>query len=868
MQYQDRSQEYTNLKTNKQSKYYYQIKLANDIKVKLLDSDQTAGMLVLPTGGGKTRVAVTTALDKAMKDGYKIFWIAHRHMLLDQAEQTFYEFSQLAGKDLSIKVISGKHGSIKSLSKDDDVVIMSNMSMGIQEKDEEGKDYDGLVRQTLKEVLFTKDQKWLIIVDEAHHSLARSYKQWINPKNGWLRRYRKDNIKILGLTATPNFISQNDTTIYDENRTKELSNIYDNNLIATISTQKLIDDKILSLPHFITIDTDVELDAEQVLGRVKNIKGSLKNVILEKELNEEIAKHVERNQLIVNTYLNGYKNIDFTKDSTLIFASNIINAITLKESFKKAGIVADVIYSNKSNNDQIIEDFRNKKFKVLINVEILTEGSDIPEIQNVFISKITGSKILYRQMVGRALRGVDSGGTKTANIVTFRDNIINYHKDFFNAQKLTQGLFAETSSSSTSKPTTTTEIDEGDIAKAYEKFFGLLEDGDQDIDLTSAIPIGYYDLDEIDKKLNVYEHQLDSYKSFLVAYRNNNELLEKNITDLKEHYFKSDDMIFDVTIEDLETLINYIKELKIIPEFIKFDIKQKIEDEIKSIALQYTDTIDFKKLEEDFYNSIYVVQFYEYEKFEEECLNLIKQFRHHQTKPTKTIQIKEEEYPEFTFDEALHDKEKIFANAKKEILRVLKKDELEKSPQGFEWTKKPYRSYYGMAYESTDGYSENSNGSRIEINKLLQLKEIPSKVIEFVVYHELLHTELENYSHDAEFKEYEAMYPEFVYCEQMLYKIANSNINNLLSTIYQSNYKVYEKDTIANQKKLIKNEELILLNDEELQELYQNKAFRDSLIADGKYWLLSDDLVRSMSLSDGKFHKVQNAYVVTKVNQQ
>jgi len=318
-------------------------------------------------------------------------------------------------------------------------------------------------------------------------------------------------------------------------------------------------------------------------------------------------------------------------------------------------------------------------------------------------------------------------------------------------------------------------------------------------------------------------------------------------------------------LKDLSLLVDYIKELNIIPDFIEFEFKDNLEQEVQKIALQYTDTIDFKKLEEDYYNSIYAIDFYSYSDFEEECLVIIKQFRHHTNKPLKTIEIKEDEYEDFTFDESSHNKETIFENAKKEILRVLNIDELKKSPDSFEWTSKAYRSYYGMAYDSTDGYSENSNGTRIEINKILQLKEIPSKVIEFVVYHELLHTELENYTHDEEFKKYEAMYSGFVYCEQMLYKIASSNFDNMMSVIYQSNYQVFEKDKIANLKKLIKNEELILLTDEELQEVYNNQAFRDSLIADGKYWLLADDLTKSMSVSDGKFHKVQNAYLVIKV---
>jgi len=866
---QDKSEVYLNLKSNKSDKYYYQVELANAIKYKLLDSDKIAGMLVLPTGGGKTRVAVTTALDKAIKDGYKILWVAHRHMLLEQAEQTFCEFSKLSGKDLSIRVISGKHDSIQSLDENDDIVIISNMSMGIHEK-KDGKDYDGLIRQTLKQVLFTEKQKWLVIVDEAHHSLAKSYKQWIGittkNKNGWLRRYRKNNIKILGLTATPNFISEHDVTKYDENRTKELSNLYDDNLIGTISTQQLIEKKILSLPNFITINTNVELDADKLLEQIKNVKSSLTNSILEKELNEEIAKHEGRNRLIVATYLNGAKNIDFTKSPTLVFASNIINAITLKEAFLQENITADVIYSGKSSNDKVIEDFRNGKLKILINVEILTEGSDIPEIQNVFIAKITGSKILYRQMVGRALRGLDSGGTKTANIVTFKDNIINYHKDFFNAQKLTKGLFSETTSKPSSAVATITRIDEEDIVNAYKKFAGLSHDN-QNIELSSAIPIGYYDLDEIGQKVNVYQHQLESYKNFLVAYQLNNEIIDSLISDIKKQYFKSNDMLFDVTLEDLERFVNYIKYLSLIPNFVKFAFKENLEDEVQKIALKYTTNIDFKSLEADYNTSTYAKEFYSYIDFEEVCLNFIKKYRHHTNEPLKTIEIKEDEYLNFTFNEESHDSVAIFENAKKEILRVLNKRKLENSPDRFEWTSQAYRSYWGMAYAPTDEFSSKSD--KIEINKILQLKEIPSKVIEFVVYHELLHTELENYTHDEEFKKYESMYPDFVYCEQMLYKIAMSNIENISTNIKEViNWSLYDdtKEFTKNEiRELVTSENLIMPTKEELSKIVSEESqyFRKSS-SDKPILYLSNDFNNTYSSFrvSGKHNIKKDSYML------
>ena len=117
MSIKDKSKEYEDLKVNTSSKYYYQIKLSKDINNKLLNSDKVAGMLVLPTGGGKTRVAVTTAIDSAINNGYKVLWIAHRHMLLEQAEKTFQEFSELSNKELSINIISGKHNPIESIDK-------------------------------------------------------------------------------------------------------------------------------------------------------------------------------------------------------------------------------------------------------------------------------------------------------------------------------------------------------------------------------------------------------------------------------------------------------------------------------------------------------------------------------------------------------------------------------------------------------------------------------------------------------------------------------------------------------------------------------------------------------------------------------
>src|SRR4051812_42338938 len=47
------------------------------------------GLLVLPTGGGKTFTAVRFLCRNPLSDGYKVLWLAHTHHLLEQALDGF-----------------------------------------------------------------------------------------------------------------------------------------------------------------------------------------------------------------------------------------------------------------------------------------------------------------------------------------------------------------------------------------------------------------------------------------------------------------------------------------------------------------------------------------------------------------------------------------------------------------------------------------------------------------------------------------------------------------------------------------------------------------------------------------------------------
>src|SRR5690606_8923243 len=78
-----------------------------------------------------------------------------------------------------------------------------------------------------------------------------------------------------------------------------------------------------------------------------------------------------------------------------------------------------------TDNERIIREFSEGKYDVLVNVRMLTEGVDVPDVKTVMLTRQTTSSILMTQMIGRALRGIRAGGgphKSEANIVLFIDN--------------------------------------------------------------------------------------------------------------------------------------------------------------------------------------------------------------------------------------------------------------------------------------------------------------------------------------------------------------------------------------------------------------------------------------------------------------
>ncbi len=570
-------------KMNTRSPYPHQISAMKNLDL-INTNKQYSTLVVLPTGGGKTYTASVWLLKNAINKQKKILWIAHRKTLLDQAVESFQQY---AYKDFipnissfQYRVISGdaEHDKTINIEKSDDLLVVSKDSIGRNLKN---------IDRWLKD-----EEEVFLIIDEAHHSTAKTYRKVID--------YIKEKVpyvKLIGLTATPFRTNDNEkgllSRIYKDG--VELGDVVNNDIgIAyNISLKELISKNILSKPIFESYYTD------ESYGRSLGIKGleSIQNLdMLPEDIQKEMAQSAARNQLIVKTYKENQKNYG----QTIVFAVNIVHAIQLTTLFKKEGINAAYIVSNikdivtgvtvsSKDNEKNLEDYRSGKIKVLVNVNILTEGVDLPQTKTVFLARPTVSTILMTQMIGRALRGTKAGGTDLAYIVSFIDNW-NEHIAWVNPDSLFIGEseFVDNVAEKVQHKLRLIAISK------IEEFAAILDNSLdtsklEQIDFIKRVPIGMYSFSYIDEngmessyQIMIYDSTKEAYEEFINALPElfsafscedeypSQSILEEMEAQCRDTFFLGD-MIPNYEKKDVIRLLKYYAQYESAPKFYLFD---------------------------------------------------------------------------------------------------------------------------------------------------------------------------------------------------------------------------------------------------------------------------------------------------------
>ena len=570
-------------KMNTRSPYPHQISAMKNLDL-INTNKQYSTLVVLPTGGGKTYTASVWLLKNAINKQKKILWIAHRKTLLDQAVESFQQY---AYKDFipnissfQYRVISGdaEHDKTINIEKSDDLLVVSKDSIGRNLKN---------IDRWLKD-----EEEVFLIIDEAHHSTAKTYRKVID--------YIKEKVpyvKLIGLTATPFRTNDNEkgllSRIYKDG--VELGDVVNNDIgIAyNISLKELISKNILSKPIFESYYTD------ESYGRSLGIKGleSIQNLdMLPEDIQKEMAQSAARNQLIVKTYKENQKNYG----QTIVFAVNIVHAIQLTTLFKKEGINAAYIVSNikdivtgitvsGKDNEKNLEDYRSGKIKVLVNVNILTEGVDLPQTKTVFLARPTVSTILMTQMIGRALRGTKAGGTDLAYIVSFIDNW-NEHIAWVNPDSL---FIGENEFVDNVAEKVQHELRLIAISK-IEEFAAILDNSLdtsklEQIDFIKRVPIGMYSFSYIDEngmessyQIMIYDSTKKAYEEFINALPEvfsafscedeypSQSILEEMEAQCRDTFFLGD-MIPNYEKKDVIRLLKYYAQYESAPKFYLFE---------------------------------------------------------------------------------------------------------------------------------------------------------------------------------------------------------------------------------------------------------------------------------------------------------
>ncbi len=394
--------------------YDHQKDAFHNLQEEIIKSNKNpfAGLLVLPTGGGKTLTAAHWVAKNILDNNKKVLWIAHRHELLEQAQKTFAE--KLAFKDIftnkpsfNYRILSGIHDKPVNIKRTDDIIISS--------KDSLNAGFDYLYKNWIKNNI----DEIFLVVDEAHHATAKTYRRLIANLKDKVSQFR-----MLGLTATPFRTAEGEKGL--------LRKVFPDDIVYKTDLRDLIRLGILSEPHFEEIKTEYDVIKKHGLteDQIDELKLKFKDLtaILGETIIHTIATNRERNLAIVSRYISQKSKYK----QTIVFALNVDNAIALNALFSKAGVKSDYVVSSirdaatgvtisNEENKEKIKKFRAGETDVLINVNILTEGTDVPNVQSIFLTRPTISSILMTQMIGRGLRGPKAGGTKDAYIVSFVD---------------------------------------------------------------------------------------------------------------------------------------------------------------------------------------------------------------------------------------------------------------------------------------------------------------------------------------------------------------------------------------------------------------------------------------------------------------
>ena len=697
------------------------------------------GLLVMPTGSGKTFTAVNWLLNSGVSQGYRILWLTHRQELINQTNNEFRNQSPVLERyginKLRIIPVSGMHFKMSQASRYD-INICSISSIA-----------NKYGYRFIKRMLGIPGlEKLIVVIDEAHHAVSPSYQKVLKR----ITQLNPNRI-LLGLTATPTRMQN-----YDKKRLLEMFNVTSNlerkignskGYIYEITLKSLLINGFLANPVYKKIETNIEGEIQYLITKEDEDFFNKFGELSEK-LKDQIAQSSSRNKFIVKHYVENKNKYG----KTIIFALNQNHCRALYEEFNLAGIKCDYVISDKEGVQETIQEFKENKFDVLINVQILTEGSDIPDVQTIFLTRQTNSDSLLMQMIGRGLRGPAVGGTKDINIIDFHDTWDKFAFWLDPEQLVTEVI--DTKKTSIIKEDFNYVEDFTKVKSQYTpwdiyiKLYNNMKVNIISKEFNEVLPVGWYSVvNEEGEDVNILVYE-DTFNGF------------KDIENLKDKFMKekiNPKGVISICFNDcsnkpketeVKLILDKLNEDGEMPIYYSFEERKLLDPKVIATKMNQLFVKDADKeewLKEIFENTPLLKELYK-------LFYVFKKTIFNASKLNIDAKIKsEDERKEYQIVDNFYNLEELLEEVLKENIFLNKENLL-----SIEWSSRVVNSWFALC--RTWKLENGEYIHRIYVNKLMSSPQVDREVVKYLIYHELLHKN-GYFKHDDKFRELEWKYP-------------------------------------------------------------------------------------------------------------
>lgn len=389
---------------------YYQVDAIKAVEKAIIEGKQSA-LITMATGTGKTRTVLGLIYRLLKTKRYRrLLFLVDRTSLGVQAMDTF--------KEVKIE-------DLKTLNQ------IYNIN-GLEEKliDKETKIHIATVQAMVKRIMYNEEETNVpsvgdydcVIVDEAHRGytldkeMTDNEVEWRDNRD-FLSKYKKvieyfDAFKV-ALTATP---ALHTTMIFGKP-------VYNYSYRDAVIDGYLVDHEP---PHLIETELTrdgIHYNKGDKVAKYNKFTGELINgAELEDDIDFEVDQFnkkviIESHTRVALEEVANYIDPENDEGKTLIFAASDAHADMivrlLKDIYREniGGVDDDSILKitgSIKDPDLAIKRFKNEKYpKVVVTVDLLSTGIDVPKIDKIVFLRRVKSRILYEQMLGRATRLCD-----------------------------------------------------------------------------------------------------------------------------------------------------------------------------------------------------------------------------------------------------------------------------------------------------------------------------------------------------------------------------------------------------------------------------------------------------------------------------